>query len=86
MDATQVVDLIHETEAFTWRSWVIRVVVGSTHINALCRTHTGAQFAPDALFHSIFVTVQNMTAMHALWLVDLFVLDVIVLATKYAAA
>ena len=86
MDATQVVDLIHETEALTGRSWVIRVVVGSTHVNALCRTDSGAQFATDALFHSIFVTIQNMATMHAFWFVDLFVFDVVVLATKYAAA
>ena len=82
MDATQVVDFVHETETFTWRSGVVRIVVLAAHVNALRRTHASTQFATDALFHAVFVTVQNMTAVKTLWLLNLFVFVVAILATE----
>ena len=86
MNAAQIIDLVHETKTLTRRCWIVWVVVGTTNVNALCRTHTGAEFAANALFHSVFVTIQDVATMHALWLVDLFIFGVVVFTTKYAAA
>jgi hypothetical protein len=42
-------------------------------VNALRRTHGCTQFATDALFHAVFVTIQNMATVQAFWLWNLFV-------------
>jgi hypothetical protein len=55
---------------------------------AFRRTNRRAQFAPDALFHSVFVTVQNMATVQTLGLVDfdIHLFGIALLATKHSAA
>ena len=75
MDATQIVDLVHEPKPLAWRGGVDRVVVGTAHVDALGGAHTGAEFAADALLHAVFVTIQHMATVKALGLGCLFVAD-----------
>jgi hypothetical protein len=47
------------------------IVVGTTNVNAFCWAHGSTKLATDALFHAVFVTVENVATMQAVWLVDL---------------
>ena len=75
MDAAQVVDLVDPAKALAWRSWIIRVVVGATNVNALCWADRCTQLAADALLHAVFVAVEHVATMQALGLGNLFVHD-----------
>ena len=68
MNAAQVIDLVNKPESLTGRGRVFWIVILTTHVDALCGAHTGAEFAPDALLHAVFITVQHMSAMEPLWL------------------
>ena len=88
MDAAQIVDLVDPTEAFAGRSRILGVVVGASHMNALRGADCGTQFAADALFHAVFVSVQHVATMKALRLVDFLVhrLGVALLALEQPSA
>ena len=86
MNTTQVIDLVNETVTFARRRWIVRIVICATDIDALRRAYTSAQLTADALFHAIFVAIQDVTAMQALWLFNLLVLGVAILFTEDATA
>ena len=64
MDAPEIVDLVDVAKTFSGRNWVLNRIVGATHEDALRGTNTSAEFATDALFHSVFVTVENVTTVN----------------------
>ena len=64
MDASEIVDLVDVAKTLTGRNWVLDRIVGATDEDALRGAHTGAEFATDALFHSVFVTIENVTTVN----------------------
>ncbi len=66
MDASQVVDLVDVAVAFARRLRIIRRVVGAPHIDASGRAHTGAQFAADALLHTVLIAVEDVASVQTL--------------------
>jgi hypothetical protein len=56
-------------------------------MNALGRTNRRAQFASNALFHSVFVTIQNMTTMQTLgfFYLDIHLFGIALLAAEHSA-
>ena len=73
VDAPQVVDLVDEAVALTRRDGIVDRVVGAAHVDAVGRANTGAKLAADALLHAVFVTVEDVAAVHTHRLVTLFV-------------
>jgi hypothetical protein len=56
-------------------------------MNALRRANRRTQFATDALFHSVFVTIQNMATVQTLgfFYFDVHLFGVALLATEHSA-
>tara|TARA_B000000460_G_C21215161_1_gene264032 strand:+ start:365 stop:538 length:174 start_codon:yes stop_codon:yes gene_type:complete len=57
MDATEIVDFIDVAVALP-RGYGVRFgVIRAPNVNAFSWAHPGAQFAADAFFHAVLVTV-----------------------------
>ena len=65
MDAAKVVDLVDVAVALARRHRVVRRVVETAHVDAVRRTHAGAQLAADALLHAVLVAVEDVAAVLA---------------------
>jgi hypothetical protein len=85
MNAPEIVDLIDKSEALTGRGGIHRVIVLAANIDASRWTDSGAQLTADALLHAVFVAVQDVTSVQALWLVDLLIFLVISLLAPHTA-
>jgi hypothetical protein len=65
VNATQIIDLVHEAKTLTWRYRCLWVIIGSANIDASSRAYSGTELTADTLFHPIRIPVQHVSTMEA---------------------